>query len=66
MAISLVFSTALSVGIRQSLVRENQRLDKEDTLLIDANRMEEAAQLEGISLEKTVERRRGFRYLYPI
>ncbi|PBL03703.1 MFS general substrate transporter [Armillaria gallica] len=28
---ALVFSTVLSVGIRQSLVRENQRLDKEDT-----------------------------------
>ncbi len=50
MAISLaalVFSTALSIGIRQSLVRENQRIDKEDTPKIDANRVEEAASLEG-------------------
>ncbi|KAK0192570.1 major facilitator superfamily domain-containing protein [Armillaria mellea] len=67
MAISLaalVFSTLLSVAIRQSLVRENQRLDKEDTLKIDANRVQEAARLEGITFEQAMERRRGFRYLY--
>ncbi len=67
MAISLaalVFSTVLSVGIRQSLVRENQRLDKEDTLKIDTNRVEEAGRLEGISCEQAMERRKGFRYLY--
>ncbi|PBL03716.1 hypothetical protein ARMGADRAFT_906299, partial [Armillaria gallica] len=69
MAISLgalVFSTVLSIGIRRILVRENQRLDKEDTLQIDANRVEEAARLEGISFEQAeqaMERRRGFRYL---
>ncbi|PBL03713.1 MFS general substrate transporter [Armillaria gallica] len=61
---ALVFSTVLSVGIRQSLVRENQRLDKEDTLKIDTNRVEEAARLEGISFEQAMERRKGFRYLY--
>ncbi|PBL03710.1 hypothetical protein ARMGADRAFT_911163 [Armillaria gallica] len=67
MAISLavlVSSTVLSIGIRNNLVRENQRLDKEDRLEIDANRVEEAARLEGISFEQAMERRRGFRYLY--
>ncbi len=62
MAISLAalaFSTVLSVGIRQSLVKENQRLDKEDTLKIDANRVEEGARLEGISFEQAMERQKG-------
>lgn len=49
------------------LVRENRRLD-EDELggLKDANRVriEEAARLEGITLEQAMERKRGFRYLY--
>ncbi|KAK0469862.1 major facilitator superfamily domain-containing protein [Desarmillaria tabescens] len=38
MAISLaalIFSTVLSIGIRQSLIRENKRLDNEDTGKID-------------------------------
>ncbi|KAK0469859.1 major facilitator superfamily domain-containing protein [Desarmillaria tabescens] len=67
MAISLAalaFSTLLSVGIRQSLVKENKRLDKEDTSKIDVARVEEAARLEGITFEQAMEKRKGFRYLY--
>ncbi|KAK0469863.1 major facilitator superfamily domain-containing protein [Desarmillaria tabescens] len=67
MAISLaalVFSTVLSIGIRQRLVRENKRLDNEDTGKIDFSRVEEAARLEGITFEQAMEKRKGFRYLY--
>ncbi|KAK0469860.1 major facilitator superfamily domain-containing protein [Desarmillaria tabescens] len=67
MAISLAalaLSTLLSIGIRQSLVQKNKRLDKEDTVNIDVNRVEEAARLEGITFEQAMEKRKGFRYLY--
>ncbi|KAG7451127.1 MFS general substrate transporter [Guyanagaster necrorhizus] len=64
MAISLAalaFSTVLSAGIRQFLLRENRRQDR---IEIDANRVDEAARLEGISFEQALEKRKGFRYLY--
>ncbi len=50
---ALVFSTAPSET-------ESRKGEPE----IDANRVEEAASLEGISFEQAMERRRGFRYLY--
>ncbi|KAK0472411.1 hypothetical protein EDD18DRAFT_1094311 [Armillaria luteobubalina] len=67
MAISLgvlVFSMVLSVGIRQSLIKENRRLGKEDSLHADKDWVEEAARLGGISFEQDMERRKGIRYLY--
>jgi len=53
--------------IRQILVRENQKLDADEKAAMEgANRarVEEAAKLEGITFEKAMERRKGYRYLY--
>ena len=49
------------------LVRKNKRLDEDELgALKGANRerIQEAARLEGISIEEAMERKRGFRYLY--
>ena len=52
--------------IRQMLIHENKRMDREEQELTgdQRERVEEAARLEGISFEEAVRRRRGFRYLY--
>jgi len=70
MAISmaaLVISTLLALVIRQILIRKNKKLDADEQLSMEgANRIrvEEAAILEGITLEHAMERRKGYRYLY--
>ena len=49
------------------LVRANRKLTRSELgALKGANRqmVEEAARLEGISVEEALERKRGFRYLY--
>jgi hypothetical protein len=49
------------------LVEENKKMDAdEQNVLEGANklRVEEAARLEGITLEQAMEKRKGFRYLY--
>ena len=49
------------------LVKRNQKLDSDEKLVMkDSNRsrVEEAARLEGITFERAMERRKGFRYLY--
>jgi hypothetical protein len=49
------------------LVKENKKMDADaQNALEGANksRVEEAARLEGISLEHAMEKRKGFRYLY--
>lgn len=64
---ALAFSSALALVIRQMLVRKNKRLDEDELgALKGANRerIQEAARLEGISIEEAMERKRGFRYLY--
>lgn len=38
--------------------------EKEQIAVVDRERVEEAARLEGITFEEAVERRKGFRYLY--
>lgn len=53
--------------VRQMLVRANHRLTQSELgALKGANRqrVEDAAKLEGISIEEALERKRGFRYLY--
>ena len=53
--------------IRQTLVRENRRLDADEKAAMevaDRARVEEAARLEGITFEQAMERRKGYRYLY--
>ena len=47
------------------LVRENIRMDHEDSDPNEAKRgrIEQAAKLEGITMEEAVEKQRGFRYL---
>jgi len=65
--VSLVFSTFLAFLIRQMLVRHNKQLESEQFSEIteaDEKRIEDAARLEGISVEEAVNKRRGFRYLY--
>lgn len=65
--VSLVLSTFLSFLIRQMLVRQNKKLESEQFSEIteaDEKRIEDAASLEGISVEEAVKKRRGFRYLY--
>jgi len=64
---SLVIGSLISLVIRQILVNRNKKLDAdEDAALQGANRarVEEAARLEGLTLEQALERRKGFRYLY--
>ncbi|KAN0081227.1 Major facilitator superfamily domain containing protein [Tylopilus felleus] len=64
---SLVLSTVLGLIMRQMLIRENKRMEREERQLMEGperERTEEAAKLEGISFEEAVQRRRGFRYLY--
>ena len=58
------------IVIRQILVRSNKRLEQQalDDIAsltnADRERVEEAARLEGITLQEAMERKRGFRYLY--
>ncbi|KAE9390978.1 MFS general substrate transporter, partial [Gymnopus androsaceus JB14] len=64
---SLVIATILSLGTFISVYKYNQKLDQNETLALgEANRtrVEEAAVLEGITVEQAVQRRKGFRYLY--
>ena len=48
------------------LVRENRRMDREDSSMNEAKRgrIERAAKLEGISFAEAMEKQRGFRYLF--
>ena len=50
------------------LVRENRRMDHEDSDQLSLNeakrgRIEQAAKLEGITIAEAMEKQRGFRYL---
>jgi hypothetical protein len=52
--------------VRVLLVRENKRMEREETDLLhgpERERIEEAAKLEGITFDEAVKRRMGFRYL---
>ncbi|KAF9527382.1 major facilitator superfamily domain-containing protein [Crepidotus variabilis] len=63
---SIVTCTTVAFVIRQLLNRENKKLDADELAALgSANRarVEEAARLEGITLEQAMERRKGFRYL---
>ena len=63
---SNVISCLMSV-IRQMLIAENKRLDREDKRTMTAakrQRIEDAARLEGLTFEEALERNKGFRYLY--
>ncbi|KAJ7250041.1 major facilitator superfamily domain-containing protein [Mycena haematopus] len=63
----LVLSTTMAFGIRQHLIRQNNKLDEDERVAMQgANeiRVKEAAILEGITFEQAMERRKGFRYLY--
>jgi hypothetical protein len=57
---------SLVIVIRQMLVSENKRLDREEKEMSVAKRLriEEAARLEGLTFEEALERNKGFRYLY--
>ncbi|KAF8448652.1 major facilitator superfamily domain-containing protein [Boletus edulis BED1] len=64
---SLVLSVFLASIMRQMLVHENKRMEREERELVEGperERIEKVASLEGISFEEAVRRRRGFRYLY--
>ncbi|KAJ7651353.1 MFS transporter [Roridomyces roridus] len=64
---ALVVSTAFALVIRQHLIRMNRQLDTGDAAIaLGANedRVKKAAHLEGITVKRALERRRGFRYLY--
>ena len=51
--------------IRCMLVMENRRLDQDEIMQrAQHDRIEKAAELEGISFEEALRRRKGFRYLY--
>ena len=52
--------------VRQMLIHENKRMEREELELTEMQRerIEAAARLEGISFEEAVRRRKGFRYLY--
>ncbi|KAF8751161.1 Major Facilitator Superfamily [Rhizoctonia solani] len=65
---TLAFSSALAFVIRTMLIRANRKMDQQDMDALqnegDAERVREAARLEGITVEEAIRRRRGFRYLY--
>ncbi|KAF9074080.1 major facilitator superfamily domain-containing protein [Rhodocollybia butyracea] len=65
--VSLVFSTVLSIILRQLIIRDNKKLDADEKAVLgelNHTRVKEAARLEGITLEQAMQRRKGFRYLY--
>ncbi|KAF9065835.1 major facilitator superfamily domain-containing protein [Rhodocollybia butyracea] len=65
--VSLVLATVLSFVLRQWIIRDNKKLDEDEKAALTGlnhTRVEEAARLEGITLEQAMQRRRGFRYLY--
>ncbi|ELU38587.1 tartrate transporter [Rhizoctonia solani AG-1 IA] len=61
---TLAFSSALAFVIRTMLVRANRKMDQQDMDALqnegDAERVREAARLEGITVEEAIRRRRGF------
>ncbi|KAI0058437.1 MFS general substrate transporter [Artomyces pyxidatus] len=63
---ALVLTSSLALLLRIMLIRQNNLLDSAGIDDSDATRVrvEDAARLEGISIQEAVERRRGFRYLY--
>ncbi|KAF9029761.1 major facilitator superfamily domain-containing protein [Rhodocollybia butyracea] len=65
--VSLVFATVLALILRQWIIRDNKKLDADEKVALSElnhTRVEEAARLEGITLEQAMQRRKGFRYLY--
>ncbi|KAI0782638.1 MFS general substrate transporter [Abortiporus biennis] len=63
----LTLSSVLALVIRWMLVRENNKLVRdeiEDLKGAKRERIEEAARLEGLTFEEALERKKGFRYLY--
>lgn len=53
--------------VRQILIAENKKLDQNEfgeMTVAERERIEEAARLEGLTLEEALERKKGFRYLY--
>jgi len=64
---SLAIATVLSLVLRQLVIRDNRKLDEDEKLSLgeaDLARVEEAARLEGITIDQAMQRRKGFRYLY--
>ncbi|KAI5120278.1 hypothetical protein M0805_005335 [Coniferiporia weirii] len=64
---SLVLSISLAFVMRCILKQENKQLDEDELRALKGasrKRVEEAARLEGITLEEAMERRRKFRFLY--
>ncbi|KAL5483141.1 hypothetical protein ACEPAI_8370 [Sanghuangporus weigelae] len=64
---ALAFSVSLASVMRFILIRKNKRLDEDEIGgLKEANqkRIEDAACLEGITMEEAMKRKKGFRYLY--
>ncbi|KZV75903.1 MFS general substrate transporter [Peniophora sp. CONT] len=62
---SLLLSTVLGLVIRYMLIAENHQLERAE--MADSStreRIEDAARLEGITLQEALERKKGFRYLY--
>jgi hypothetical protein len=59
--------TPLGTVLRCILKKANQQMEVDEQAALDgANkaRVEEAARLEGITMEQALENRKGFRYLY--
>ncbi|KAI0036163.1 MFS general substrate transporter [Vararia minispora EC-137] len=62
---SLLLSSALALVVRQMLVRDNKKLKASEMAdRATRERVEDAARLEGITIEEALARKRGFRYLY--
>lgn len=67
LSVSLPYRGIPRVVIRQMLVADNKRLEREEQKeMTPAKRLriEEAARLEGLTFEEALERNKGFRYLY--
>ncbi|KNZ71257.1 hypothetical protein J132_00102 [Termitomyces sp. J132] len=64
---ALTFSTLLALVIRQMLINKNKQFTIDDNAAskdADRTRVEEAARLEGLTLQQAMERRKSYRYLY--
>ncbi|VDC00197.1 unnamed protein product [Peniophora sp. CBMAI 1063] len=62
---ALILTSVLGLVVRYMLIAENRQLEREE--LADPatrERIEDAARLEGITVQEALARKRGFRYLY--
>ena len=64
---SMSLATALALLMRYMLIAENKQMERDQLQNMtedERQRIEDAAKLEGLTMQEALERRRGFRLLY--